>query len=70
MLAWVKTPRFKEEDLRRFSVADDGTVTFEQTLLDGRFGRLRGVVIGPDGALYVTSSNGTTDRIVRVRRSG
>jgi glucose/arabinose dehydrogenase len=60
----------KEEDLRRFAVADDGTVTLEETLLDQRFGRLRGVVIGPDGALYVTTSNGTDDRIIRVTRSG
>src|SRR5262245_61770855 len=40
----------KEEDLRRFSVSPSGIVTLEQTLLDGRFGRLRAVVIGPDGA--------------------
>jgi glucose/arabinose dehydrogenase len=59
----------KEEDLRRFSVDPMGRVTFEETLLDGRFGRLRAVVIGPDGALYVSTSNGTTDRIIRVTRS-
>lgn len=58
----------KEEDLRRFSVGPDGAVTFEETLLDGRFGRLRAVVIGPDGALYVSTSNGTDDRIIRVTR--
>lgn len=60
----------KEEDLRLFSVTAAGKVTYEQTLLDGRFGRLRAVVIGPDGALYVSSSNGNDDRIVRVVRSG
>jgi glucose/arabinose dehydrogenase len=60
----------KEEDLRRFSVDQEGVVTFEETLLDRRFGRLRAVVIGPDGALYVTSSNGESDRIIRVTRSG
>jgi glucose/arabinose dehydrogenase len=59
----------KEEDLRRFSVGSDGSVTLEETLLDGRFGRLRAVVIGPDGALYVSTSNGTDDRILRVTRS-
>ena len=59
----------KEEDLRRFSVGLDGSVTLEETLLDGRFGRLRAVVIGPDGALYVSTSNGTDDRILRVTRS-
>ena len=59
----------KEEDLRRFSMASDGSVTLEETLLDSRFGRLRAVVIGPDGALYVSTSNGTDDRILRVTRS-
>lgn len=60
----------KEEDLRRFSVAAGGTATEAETLLDGRFGRLRGAVIGPDGALYLSTSNGDDDRIVRVTRSG
>ena len=58
----------KEEDLRRFSVSSSGSVTFVETLLDRRFGRLRAVVIGPGGALYVSTSNGSGDRIVRVTR--
>ena len=56
----------KAEELRRFSVSADGEVTYEQTMIDGRFGRLRAAVIGPDGALYVSSSNGSSDRVVRV----
>jgi glucose/arabinose dehydrogenase len=56
----------KEEDLRRFVIGADGTVTLVETLLDRRFGRLRAVVIGPDGALYVSTSNGGDDRILRV----
>jgi glucose/arabinose dehydrogenase len=58
----------KEEDLRRFSVDADYGLSEEQTLLDGRFGRLRAVVIGPDGALYVSTTNGADDRIIRVTR--
>jgi glucose/arabinose dehydrogenase len=58
----------KEEDLRRFGVGSDGALTVEQTLLDGGFGRLRAVVIGPDGALYVSTANGSDDRILRVTR--
>lgn len=58
----------KEEDLRRFSVDADGRLTPEQTLLDRRFGRLRALVIGPDGALYVSTTNGGDDRILRVTR--
>ena len=58
----------KEEDLRVFSLASDSTLAPRDTWLDGRFGRLRAVVIGPDGALYVSTANGPGDRIVRVTR--
>ena len=58
----------KEEDLRRFSVSASGELTPVETLLDGQFGRLRAVVIGPDGALYVSTTNGPGDRILRVTR--
>lgn len=59
----------KEEDLRRFSVSPAGLVSLDDTLLDGRFGRLRAAVIGPDDALYVSTSNGDDDRIVRITLS-
>lgn len=55
----------KEEDLRRFTLADDGSIAAVETLLDRRFGRLRAAVIGPDGALYLSTANGD-DRIIRV----
>ncbi|MGI8999137.1 MAG: PQQ-dependent sugar dehydrogenase [Candidatus Limnocylindria bacterium] len=58
----------KDEDLRRFSVNSDGQAVLEETMLDGRFGRLRAVAIGPDGALYVSTTNGRDDRILRVTR--
>jgi glucose/arabinose dehydrogenase len=45
-----------------------GTITVEETLLDGGFGRLRAVVIGPGGELYVSTANGPGDRIIRVTR--
>jgi glucose/arabinose dehydrogenase len=34
--------------------------------LNGRFGRLRGAELGPDGDLFVTTSNGSNDAILRV----
>ena len=35
--------------------------------LDGWYGRLRTPMLGPDGALYVTTSNGVgTDQILRI----
>jgi glucose/arabinose dehydrogenase len=59
----------KEEDLRRFTVSRDGTrVEMVETLLDGELGRLRSVTIGPDGWLYVSTSNGLDDVVVRVER--
>jgi glucose/arabinose dehydrogenase len=55
----------KEQDLRRF-VLDSAHLTPKEVLLDQRYGRIRTPVLGPDGALYVTTSNGTADRIVRL----
>jgi len=37
--------------------------------LDGDFGRLRGARLGPDGALYLTSDNGSDDVLLRVTRA-
>ena len=44
------------EQLRRL-VFDDGHIAADRPLLHGRFGRLRTVVEGPDGALYALTSN-------------
>lgn len=55
----------KESDLRRFAV-DGTTVTPAEILFDRKYGRLRTPVLGPDGALYVTTSNGSGDRIIRI----
>ncbi|HEV2250693.1 MAG TPA: PQQ-dependent sugar dehydrogenase [Candidatus Limnocylindria bacterium] len=55
----------KEQDLRRFAV--NGTAVVPKEVLDDqKYGRLRSVVQGPDGALYVTTSNGSGDRIIRI----
>lgn len=37
--------------------------------LDGTHGRLRAARLGPDGALYVTTSNGRTDELLRITPS-
>lgn len=49
----------KESDLRRLIPTDPSftEVADEQILFDGRFGRLRCIAVGPDGALYVGTSN-------------
>ena len=43
------------EQLRRLSF--DGDVARNEALLEGEYGRLRDVAEGPDGALYVLTSN-------------
>jgi glucose/arabinose dehydrogenase len=48
--------------------------TGQEMVLDGEFGRLRDVVVGPDGALYIATSNrdgrgrpaSDDDRILRI----
>ena len=47
----------KEQDVRRFVLDEDGTPVLEEVLLNEQFGRLRAAVIGPDGALYISTSN-------------
>jgi aldose sugar dehydrogenase len=42
------------------------TDTLRPAPLDGTYGRLRAVRSAPDGALLVTTSNGTNDKILRV----
>lgn len=52
--------------------SDPSRPVAEERLLEGRFGRLRDVITGPDGALYFCTSNrdglgnGTDDRIARI----
>lgn len=54
-----------QADLRRFTIA--GSVATQRDILyDGTYGRIRTVRQGPDGSLYLTTSNGTGDRIVRI----
>ncbi|HET7686791.1 MAG TPA: PQQ-dependent sugar dehydrogenase, partial [Candidatus Limnocylindria bacterium] len=61
----------KESDVRRFSVNPAGTsLGGPTTLFNGTWGRLRAMVSGPGGQLYVTTSNGSNsnavDRVVRI----
>ncbi|MGI8794079.1 MAG: PQQ-dependent sugar dehydrogenase [Acidimicrobiales bacterium] len=68
----------KERDLRRLTFDDDGKVTGEEVLYDGQFGRLRDVRVGPDGAVYLATSNRdgrgspseVDDRILRIAPRG
>ncbi len=55
----------KESDLRRFELFA-GSARQSGVFFDNAYGRLRSVVFGPEGALYITTSNGTGDRVLRV----
>jgi glucose/arabinose dehydrogenase len=57
--------QLKESDLRRFELFA-GTARQTSILYDGTYGRLRSVVFGADGALYLTTSNGTADKVLRI----
>jgi glucose/arabinose dehydrogenase len=60
--------------LLRLRLNAAGQVTSQERLLDGRFGRLRDVQSGPDGAIYVLTNNrdgrgnptSTDDRLLRL----
>jgi len=56
----------KERDVRRFSVNGDSTLTMRETHSDNSWGRLRAAVSGPGGQLYLSTSNGTDDKIIRL----
>ncbi|MGW5055576.1 PQQ-dependent sugar dehydrogenase [Actinokineospora sp. NPDC004072] len=51
-----------------FTLAADGAVTSVAIPeeFDDTFGRLRAARTGPDGALYVTTSNGDNDKLLRI----
>lgn len=58
----------KEQDLRRFSISSDGrTATQRAIYFNQTWGRLRGITVGPGGYLFLTTSNGSNDRVIRVR---
>lgn len=58
----------KESDVRRFAPNGAGTtMSMGATLYNGSWGRLRAMVSGPGGQLYVTTSNGSGDRVIRIR---
>ena len=58
----------KDSTLRIFEFANDGAFVNQVVVseLDGTYSRLRTPMMGPDGALFVTTSNGSNDMILRV----
>jgi glucose/arabinose dehydrogenase len=58
----------KNAGVRLLSLSSDGTLRAQAQLvaLDDTYGRIRTVQSGPGGALFVTTSNGTNDRVLRL----
>jgi glucose/arabinose dehydrogenase len=58
--------------LRMFRFGPNGALQADDTVgeLNGTFGRLRTPQLGPDGSLYVTTSSGFDDKILRVTPVG
>ena len=62
----------KGRSLRVFEFTSSGALVSHVVVpeLDGTYGRLRTPMLGPDGALYLTTSNGSgSDRILKVAPS-
>lgn len=61
----------KEADLRVFRISANGEVATQIAIrLDDDYGRLRTVVMAPNGSLYVTTSNGSgNDQILKITPS-
>lgn len=68
----------KDKDLRRLTFNADGSVASEEILFNNTFGRLRDVVVAPDGSVYIATSNkdgrgdplAGDDRIIRIAPAG
>ena len=66
---WLAVAELKGSQLRLLEITPDARVrgTYVPPVLDGTYGRLRAAQQGPDGALYVTTSNADgDDKVLRV----
>lgn len=68
---FLAVPTLKDSSLRLLGFSAPGELVYTEmpSSLDGQFGRLRAAAVGPDGSLYLTTSNGSNDLILRVTPS-
>ena len=58
----------KHQSLARLTRGSDGTVTAEERLFTGEFGRIRDVTVAPDGSLLMVTDE-SDGRLLRVSRT-
>lgn len=56
----------KTQHLKILRLDASNHVTKEERILASEYGRLRAVVQGPDGSLYVGTSTGSNDKILKI----
>ncbi len=56
----------KENDVRRLDPQSATVFSLQNTLFNQDYGRLRASTKGPNGRLYLTSSNGSNDKVIRI----
>jgi aldose sugar dehydrogenase len=61
-----------DQEMRMLQFNGAGNLRSDEMVaeLNGTYGRLRSPIQGPDGSLYLTTSNGTNDRILRITPAG
>jgi glucose/arabinose dehydrogenase len=57
------------QHLMVLDVANDGSLISAEKMFEGDFGRIRTAQISPDGILYLLTSNGDNDKIIRISES-
>lgn len=62
---WLAVTALKGQKLKLLNVTN-GSVGGERDELVGKFGRLRAATLGPDEKLYVSTDNGSDDKIIAV----
>jgi glucose/arabinose dehydrogenase len=62
----VAVAMLKGQHLMILRLDDTNKVTRVEKILQGTYGRLRTAVQGPDGVLYISTDNGTNDRIIKL----